>query len=141
MLNKVTLIGRLGKDPDFRTTPAGVSVARFSLATDEKRKTQDGSIESRTEWHRVVLFRRQAEVARDYLRKGSLIYLEGKIHYDSYEDRDGRKVYTTEILGDDLKFLDTKGSGQQDPVQRPEQAEPKRASADDGMGSDDDLPF
>jgi single-strand DNA-binding protein len=108
MLNKVMLIGRLGKDPEFRTTPTDIAVATFSLATDEKRKNESGELISKTEWHRIVAFRRQAEIARDYLRKGSLIYLEGKLHYDSYENKEGQKVYKTEITCDNFQMLDSR---------------------------------
>ena len=107
MINKATLIGRLGKDPEFKQ--GTVPVAKFTLATDSKRKDASGNLVSETEWHRVVVFRRNAEIARDYLRKGALIYLEGRIHYDSYENKDGVKVYTTEILGDHFQMLGSKG--------------------------------
>ncbi len=148
MLNKIMLIGRLGKDPDFRTTPTGMAVARFSLATDEKRRSDSGELTSKTEWHRIVFFRRQAEVARDFLRKGSLIYLEGKIHYDSYDNKDGQKIYTTEILGDNFQMLDSRSDrGRSD-----EPAESISSSGgiiesnvrkpvDDEIAADDDLPF
>lgn len=111
MLNKVFLIGRLGRDPEFRTTAGGIGLAKFTMATDERRRGENGELQTSTEWHRVVLWRRQAEVARDYLRKGSLIHLEGKIHYDSYENKDGQKVWTTEIVGDRFVMLDSKGEG------------------------------
>jgi single-strand DNA-binding protein len=112
MLNKVMIIGRLGKDPEFRTTASGVAMAKFSVATDEKRRGDNGELTSTTEWHRVVLWRRDAEVARDYLRKGSLIYLEGRIHYDSYENKEGQKVYTTDIIGNRFQMLDSRGDNQ-----------------------------
>lgn len=105
MLNRVQLIGRLGKDPECRNTGSGSLVANISLATDERRKQPDGSYASQTEWHRVTCFGRNAEVARDYLRKGSLIYVEGKIHYDSYENKEGVKVYTTDIFCDRFQML------------------------------------
>ncbi len=112
MLNKVMIIGRLGKDPEFRTTANGVAMAKFSVATDEKRRGDNGELTSTTEWHRVVLWRRDAEVARDYLRKGSLIYLEGRIHYDSYENKEGQKVYTTDIIGNRFQMLDSRSDNQ-----------------------------
>jgi len=153
MLNKVMLIGRLGKDPDFRTTPTGIAVARFSVATDERRKNENGEMVSKTEWHRVVFFRRQAEIARDYLRKGSLIFLEGKIHYDSYENKEGQKVYTTEILGDDFRMLDSRSDRGGDTVDRSTSQDrsypaspvesnlPGARPAVDAMADDEDLPF
>lgn len=149
MLNKVMLIGRLGKDPEFRTTPTGIAVASFSLATDERRKNESGETTSKTEWHRIVAFRRQAEVARDYLRKGSLIYLEGKIHYDSYENKEGQKVYKTEITCDNFQMLDSRS----DRGDGGRVVEPARDSSGGGFESnlrnkvaddisaDEDLPF
>jgi|GEM_PF-459268 len=154
MLNKVHLIGRLGKDPEFRTTPSGIAVATFSLATDEKRKNENGETTSKTEWHKIVAFRRQAEVARDYLRKGALIYLEGKIHYDSYENKEGQKVYTTEITCENFQMLDSRAdrgesvdrSTSQDRTQRP--VSPVESNirggapaGGDDFASDEDLPF
>jgi single-strand DNA-binding protein len=130
VINRVTLIGRLGKDPEFRD--GTVPVAKFSLATDSKRKDASGNLVSETEWHRIVCFRRQAEIARDYLRKGSLVYLEGRIHYDSYENKDGQKVYTTEILADNFQMLGGKS-------EQTQQAAPAPAPAQDLP--DGDLPF
>ncbi|MFA7332077.1 MAG: single-stranded DNA-binding protein [Candidatus Delongbacteria bacterium] len=150
MLNKIMLIGRLGKDPDFRTTPTGMAVARFSLATDEKRRSDSGELTSKTEWHRIVFFRRQAEVARDFLRKGSLIYLEGKIHYDSYDNKEGQKVYTTEILGDNFQMLDSRsdrgeGGRSYEPAESGSSGgsieSNVRKHVDDEIAADDDLPF
>ncbi|MDP2360120.1 MAG: single-stranded DNA-binding protein [bacterium] len=151
MVNKVMLIGRLGKDPEFRTTPTGIAVAHFSLATDERRKNENGELTSKTEWHRIVLFRRPAEIARDYLRKGSLIYLEGKIHYDSYENKEGQKVYTTEILGDNFQMLDSRSDRGGDNVDRTTSQErpapgiesnlPAGKAPVDAMADDEDLPF
>jgi len=149
MLNKVMLIGRLGKDPEFRTTPTGIAVASFSLATDERRKNESGEMTSKTEWHRVVAFRRQAEIARDYLRKGSLIYLEGKIHYDSYENKEGQKVYKTEITCDNFQMLDSRSDrGDSGRVADATHDSPgggftsnlKSKVADD-ISADEDLPF
>lgn len=150
MVNKVMLIGRLGKDPDFRTTPTGIAVASFSLATDEKRRSESGELTSKTEWHRIVLFRRQAEVARDFLRKGSLIYLEGKIHYDSYDNKEGVKVYTTEIQGDHFQMLDSRSDrGEGAPRYEPAaessgggvESNLNRKRVDEEIAADDDLPF
>ena len=145
MLNKVTLIGRLGRDPEFRTTGSGISLTKFTLATDEKRKNEKGESISTTEWHRIVIWRRMAEVARDYLRKGSLIYLEGKIHYDSYENKEGQKVYTTDIICDFFKMLDSR-SGQSEGEYQPRQENKSQSSGFDKVSSpaledDDDLPF
>jgi single-strand DNA-binding protein len=147
MLNKVTLIGRLGRDPEFLTTNGGISLAKFTVATDEKRKNENGETFSQTEWHRITIWRRMAEVARDYLRKGSLIYLEGKIHYDSYENKEGQKVYTTEIVCDFFKMLDTRaGSGQNSGGYQSRDAAPQSSGSNFDtpkavVNDDGDLPF
>lgn len=150
MLNKVMLIGRLGKDPEFRNTPNGIAVASFSLATDEKRKNESGELISKTEWHRVVAFRRQAEIARDYLRKGSLVYLEGKLHYDSYENKEGVKVYKTEITCDNFQMLDSRTDRGESVDRADSQARgaggmehnlPVGGKGADVVGDDEDLPF
>ena len=99
MLNKVHLIGRLGKDPEFRTTPSGIAVATFSLATDEKRKNDNGETTSKTEWHKIVAFRRQAEVARDYLRK-ALIGRAVRFKVDYRVEKIGRSFGTLWLVGD-----------------------------------------
>lgn len=106
-INKVILIGHLGADPEVRVTPSGESICNLRLATTEKWKDK-GSGETRetTEWHRVVLFRRLAEIAGDYLRKGSCAYVEGRLRTRKWQDRDGRERWTTEIEADELKLLD-----------------------------------
>jgi single-strand DNA-binding protein len=150
VLNKVMLIGRLGKDPEFRTTPNGIAVASFSLATDEKRKSESGELTQKTEWHRIVAFRRTAEIARDYLRKGSLIYLEGKLHYDSYENKEGVKVYKTEITCDDFRMLESRSERGGESLDRSnsqtssygKSPQPAPAGgAPDSASEDEDLPF
>ena len=105
-LNKVTLIGHLGKDPEVQTLEGGIVVAKFSLATTESYRDKEGNMQSETEWHTVVAWRNLAEVAGKYLRKGSHIYLEGKIKTRSYEDKDGNKKYVTEIIADSFIMLD-----------------------------------
>jgi single-strand DNA-binding protein len=110
-VNKVILVGRLGKDPEVKYTQAGVPVARFTLATDESWKDQNGEKQQRTEWHNIVLWRGLAEVAEKFLRKGSQIYLEGKIRTRSWDDKEGNKKYTTEIIGDTFTMLDSKREG------------------------------
>ena len=123
MVNKVILLGKLGKDPEFKTTQSGMSLAKFSLATTEKRKNQQGELQESTEWHRITCWERQAEIARDYLRKGSKVYLEGRIHYDSYENKEGHKVYTTDIIAHTFQML----SGRQESPQGQQQAPQERA--------------
>lgn len=103
-LNKAILIGNLGKDPEIRYTPSGMAVANFSLATTENW-TKDGQRESRTEWHRIVAFGRLAEICGEYLSKGKQIYVEGKIQTREWEDKDGNKRYTTEIVANQMQML------------------------------------
>jgi single-strand DNA-binding protein len=105
-LNKVTLIGNLGKEPEMNTLEGGITVAKFSLATTESYRDKEGNVQSETEWHSIVAWRNLAELAGKYLRKGSHIYLEGKIKSRSYEDKEGNKKYVTEIIADSFIMLD-----------------------------------
>ncbi len=104
-LNKVMLIGNLGKDPEVQNLEGGYTVAKFSLATTESYKDKEGNTKSETEWHNIVAWRNLAEVAAKYLKKGSTIYLEGKIKTRSYEDKAGAKKYVTEIIADNFIML------------------------------------
>ena len=136
-LNKVQLIGHLGSDPELRYTEGNVPVVSFSVATNESYKDQNGNLVERTEWHRIVAWRKLAELLGEYLRKGSKVYLEGKLQTRSWDDKDGNKRYTTELVVSDFVFLDSKGSGergQQGPGTPPAPPEP---AAD----KEDDLPF
>ena len=110
-LNKVMLIGNLGKDPEVRYTTSGQAVASFSIATSEKFKNRNGEMEERTEWHNVVLWGRQAEIAKDYLAKGRTVFIEGRLQTRKWQDKDGRDRYTTEIVGDRMQFVGPKGDG------------------------------
>ena len=110
-LNKVMLIGNLGKDPEVRYTPAGTAVASFSLATSEKFKNKSGEWEERTEWHNVVLWGRQAEVAGEYLAKGKTVYIEGRLQTRKWQDKDGRDRWTTEVVGEKMQMLGARGEG------------------------------
>jgi single-strand DNA-binding protein len=105
-LNKVTLIGNLGKDPEIQTVGDGVCLAKFSLATTESFKDEQGTSHSQTEWHSILLWRNLAELAGKYLKKGSTIYLEGKIKTRSYDDKEGVRRYVTEIIGESFIMLD-----------------------------------
>ena len=107
-LNKAFLIGNLGKEPETRVTTAGQTVATFSLATTERIKTKDGKSEDRTEWHRIVLWGKLAEIAREYLHKGKTVYVEGRIQTRKWDDKNGQTNYTTEIVGDNLQMLSPK---------------------------------
>lgn len=109
MLNKVMLIGRLGKDPELRYTQGGVAVASFTIATDESYTDKDGNRQDRTEWHRIVVFQRQAENCANYLGKGSLVYIEGSLQTRKWQDQQGQDRYTTEIKAQRVQFLDRKG--------------------------------
>ncbi|MCV6638286.1 single-stranded DNA-binding protein [Candidatus Albibeggiatoa sp. nov. NOAA] len=109
-LNKVMLIGRLGNDPEIRTTANGAAVANLSLATNSGYKdNQTGEWRETTEWHRVVFFSRSAEVARDYLRKGSQVYIEGRLQTRKWQDQSGAERYTTEVVGERLEMLGGRG--------------------------------
>lgn len=105
MLNKVQLIGRLGNDPDYRSTPSGTAVATFSLATSERRKDKEGQPQELTEWHHVVTWKKLAETCHNYLTKGKLVYVEGKIRTRKYQ-KDGQDRYLTEIIADQVRFLE-----------------------------------
>ena len=110
MINKVILVGRLGKDPEVRSTPGGQTVTKFTVATDERYTDKSGEKQERTEWHNVVAWARLGEICGQYLRKGKLVYIEGSIRTDSWEDKEsGQKKYRTEIIARDMKMLDRRG--------------------------------
>lgn len=107
MLNKVQLIGRLGTDPDYRCTAAsGTPVATFSLATSERRKDKDGEVKELTEWHNIVTWKSLADTCHNYLTKGKLVFVEGKIRTRKFQDKEGQDRYITEIVADQVKFLE-----------------------------------
>ena len=107
-VNKVILIGRLGKDPEVKYTQSGAAVANFSMATSEEWKDDSGNKQSKTEWHNVVAWRRLGEICGEYLFKGSQIYVEGKLQTRDWEDQDGNKRYTTEVVIQSMQMLDGK---------------------------------
>jgi len=109
-VNKAILIGNLGRDPEVRRTPGGTSVATFSLATTERRTDRNGQRQERTEWHNIVVWGRQAELASQYLKKGRTVYIEGRITNRSWDDRDGNKKYRTEIVAHTIQFLGMPGA-------------------------------
>lgn len=115
MINKAILVGRLGKDPEVRYTPDGSQVTNFTLATDESYKDKAGEKVQKTEWHRIVTFGKLAEICGNYLVKGKLVYIEGKIQTRSWDDKEGVKRNTTEIVGSDMKMLDQKGKDEVSP--------------------------
>jgi len=109
-VNKVILVGRLGKDPEIRSTPTGTTVAKFSLATDDRYTDKSGEKQERTEWHNIVAWGKLAEICGQYLRKGKLIYIEGSIRTDTWDDKEtGQKKYRTDIVANQMQMLDRKG--------------------------------
>ncbi|GFO67497.1 single-stranded DNA-binding protein [Geomonas limicola] len=110
-LNKVMLIGNLGKDPEVRYTAGGTAVASFSLATSERMKNKNGEWEEKTEWHNITLWSRLAEIAGEYLSKGKTVYIEGRLQTRKWQDKDGKDRYTTEIVGEKMQMLSGRGEG------------------------------
>ena len=104
-VNKVILLGRLGKNPEIKYTPNGTAIANWTMATSENYKDKDGQKQERTEWHRIVAFGRLAEICGEYLAKGKQIYVEGRIQTRSWDDKDGNKKYTTEIIANTMQML------------------------------------
>ena len=129
-INRVMLVGHLGGDPESRYTQSGTAVANFNVATNESRKNAEGDYQDHTEWHRCVLFGKTAETAAQYLKKGQMVYIEGRLRTRSWEDKDGNKRTTTEIQGDMFTMLGRR-------TDSPSGAPLSSADSD----SDDDLPF
>ena len=154
-VNRVILLGNLGKDPEVKYTPSGTPVAKLALATNERFKDKEGQWQDRTEWHNVVLWQRLAEIAGEYLKKGSKVYIEGKLQTRSWEDKQtNQKKYMTEIVANDLVLLGGRGDGAGESGgsgysrgaaggnnfdQRTPEAEP--VSAMSSPISDEDIPF
>jgi single-strand DNA-binding protein len=110
-INKVILLGNLGKDPEVRVTPQGMTIARFSLATGERKKDQSGQWVDHTEWHNIVTFGRTAENCQKFLKKGRQAFVEGRIRTNKWQDKEGKDRYTTEILADTVQFVGARGEG------------------------------
>ena len=159
-INKAILVGNLGNDPDTKYTQSGMAVTRISLATTSSRKDREGNVQERTDWHRVVFFGRLGEIAAEYLRKGSQVYIEGEIRYDKYTGQDGVEKYSTDIIANEMQMLGSRGdssgmsgerghasSSSRPPAQQyrkqgaaaPSSPPPQDVAADDF--SDDDIPF
>ncbi len=139
-INKAIIVGNLGQDPDTKYMPNGDAVVNITIATSESWKDKStGAKREKTEWHRVVMFRRLAEIAAEYLTKGSKVYIEGKLQTRKWRAKDGsnRDQYTTEIVAHEMQMLDSKGS-QPKPVQQPVQTQ---TAPNDAPGFDDDIPF
>lgn len=148
-INKVIIVGNLGNDPDVRYMPSGDAVTNISVATSESWKDKNsGEQQERTEWHRIVLFNRLGEIAGQYLKKGSKVYIEGKLRTRKWQDQSGQDRYTTEIVADQMQMLDSRGGGQPDMgagAPPPASAAPapatEKATATADAGFDDDIPF
>ena len=138
-VNKVILIGNLGQDPEVKYTQGGAAVCNLTVATSETWKDKHtGEQQERTEWHRVVMFRRLAEIAGEYLRKGAKVYIEGKLQTRKWQDDSGNDRWTTEIIADQMQMLDSRGGGDG----RAASAQPSsQAPAAAGGDFDDDIPF
>ena len=136
-VNKVIIIGRLGADPEVRYTPSGSAVANFSVATSEQWTDKSGEKQERTEWHRIVAWGRTGEICGEYLHKGKQVYVEGRLQTRSWEDRDGNKRYTTEIVAQTVQMLGSP-SGREQQASSPED----RFSGDEPVSiPEDDIPF
>nr|WP_298724292.1 single-stranded DNA-binding protein [uncultured Steroidobacter sp.] len=157
-INKVILVGNLGADPDTRYMPSGKAVTNIRIATSESWKDkQTGDMQERTEWHSVVLYDKLGEIAAEYLRKGSQVYIEGSLRTRKWQDKEGKDRYTTEIIGQNMQMLGGRGGGggggggggfggdDEQPRRAPSRpAQNERSApppADDGGGFDDDIPF
>ena len=160
MVNRVFLVGRLGRDPEQRFTSSGTPVANFSLATDERWKDQNGERQTRTEWHQIVVWGKLAEICSQYLNKGKLVFIEGRLQTREWDDRDGNKRRTTEVVASDMRMLGSRmeeqgmsqsapaaGSESQGPVsqesgsQQESGGQGESGSQGDVEISDDDIPF
>ncbi|MFN7940558.1 MAG: single-stranded DNA-binding protein [Thermoanaerobaculia bacterium] len=146
MVNKVILVGNLGRDPELRSTQGGQPVASFSVATSRKFKDREGNRQEQTEWHNVVCFGRQAEIAGQYLTKGKKVYVEGRLQTRSWEDKEsGKKQYRTEIVCENFQMLDSRGGGGADSGSQA--AAPGGSGGDSSFDGghhdvgDDDIPF
>ncbi len=141
MVNKVILIGNVGKDPDVKHLDSGVTVANFPLATSETYKNKEGERVTKTEWHNIVVWRGMADVVDKYVQKGKQLYIEGRLRSRSYDDKDGVKKYITEIFADNLQMLGKKGDADNSKYE----SQPSAAESDNGNAfntdDSDDLPF
>ena len=139
-VNKVILIGNLGRDPEIRYTASGQAVANFTLATSETRTSKDGGKQEFTEWHRIVAWGRLAEICGEYLSKGKMIYIEGALRTRSWEDKEGRKRWTTEVFAQSMQMLSPAGQ-KSAPDSQSDEEFTEDFEVDESFGSDDDVPF
>jgi single-strand DNA-binding protein len=148
-VNKVILVGRLGRDPEIRYTPSGTAVASFSIATNYRAKDQDGNFTDKTEWHNIVAFGQKADLASEYLAKGKLVYIEGRIQTRVVEDQNGQKRYFTDIVCSNLQMLGSKGDmevkTEEEVVENTEEQSSAESSEPESTPAaeepEDDLPF
>ena len=149
-VNKVILLGNVGKDPEIRATQGGMTVANFSIATTDRIKGQDGQFTDKTEWHNLVAFQRTAEIVRDYVKKGNKLYVEGRLQTSSWDDKTtGQKKYKTEIIVSDLSLLSGRGEGEggstggysRSNTASFDQRTPSQPDYADTGITDDDIPF
>ncbi|MGB5474451.1 MAG: single-stranded DNA-binding protein [Gammaproteobacteria bacterium] len=142
-INKVILVGNLGKDPEVRYMPNGNAVANITLATTESWKDkQTGEAQEKTEWHRIVLFRRLGEIAGEYLKKGSQVYIEGKLQTRKWQDNAGNDRYTTEIVANEMQMLGGRGGGGSAGFASSDSNESRAPAVAEGPADfDDDIPF
>ncbi len=141
-LNKVILIGNLGRDPEVRYTPGGLAVANFSMATSETWTNKEGEKETRTEWHRIVAWGKLGEICGEYLSKGKQIYIEGRIQTREWEDKEGNKRYTTEITASQMLMLGSRESaGESRPSPSSDMETPNLPEPPISKTKDDDIPF
>ena len=143
MINKVILVGNLGRDPETRATQGGASVCTLSVATSERQKDRDGNWSDHTEWHRVAVFGQAADACARFLAKGRQVYVEGKLRTSKWQDKDGQDRYTTEIIAFEVKFLDRRGSDDRDDDRgdrgnRRDEPDRGRQAPSRGRGRDDD---
>ena len=141
-LNKVILIGNLGRDPEVRYTPGGLAVANFSMATSETWTNKEGEKETRTEWHRIVAWGKLGEICGEYLSKGKQVYIEGRIQTREWEDKEGNKRYTTEITASQMLMLGSRESaGESRPSPSSDMETPNLSEPPISKTKDDDIPF
>jgi single-strand DNA-binding protein len=151
-VNKAILVGRLGRDPETRYTGGGQAVANFSLATDESYKDRNGERQKRTEWHKIVVWGKQAEIAQQYLKKGSLVFIEGRIQSREWQDKEGQKRTSYEIVANNFRMLGGRtesaasaaagaGAGSDAESQAPHAEEPAAGGGGGAEISDEDIPF
>lgn len=147
-INKAILVGNLGRDPELRRIGDDVAVCNFSLATTQRVRSREGNYEDRTEWHNIVMWRGLAETAAKYLKKGSTVYLEGKITTRNYDDADGKTIYRTEIVADEMVMLDSRGDqrlenlpGSQNTTKSGSTVSEMTTDYSNSTEPEDDLPF